>query len=381
MICSTSKFIKLYIPLSVVLYYGFSIYIDNIFYNVSKLPLFINYNSNFNLGYYYNITWFTILLFIILLLFLLKPVDCKSITSTSSSYIIIYITTILCLLSVLILNIKSSSRADLLKYLNADYKYIAISLTITLWLLCFIILQSKKNIHVYVSSLLVITISIIMVDRSYIFMLIVSLFMRLKTFNIYKFIFYSLIILIIFSTWKVFLFHFIFGNKFTLSIFANNFGFAKIEAIASQSTFINSLNYNLFRISFTLDYVLSLIDGVTPSIILNLNTLTTQDHYIMKLFPEIHNRGGGIGFSLVAEFILLFGFYGVFIFLGYLFILLKFICSTRNVFITYILFIYLFRFCRLDLASGIKGALVFGFLSYVIFLFLNKFTRYKYVVS
>ena len=32
----------------------------------------------------------------------------------------------------------------------------------------------------------------------------------------------------------------------------------------------------------------------------------------MKLFPEIHNRGGGIGFSLVAEFILLFGFYGVF---------------------------------------------------------------------
>ena len=308
MICSTSKFIKLYIPLSVVLYYGFSIYIDNIFYNVSKLPLFLNYNSNFNLGFYYNITWFTILLFLILLLFLLKPVDCKSITSTSSSYIIIYFTTILCLLSVLILNIKSSSRADLLKYLNADYKYIAISLTITLWLLCFIILQSKKNIHVYISSILVITISIIMVDRSYIFMLIVSLFMRLKTFNIYKFIFYSLIILIIFSTWKVFLFHFIFGNKFTLSIFANNFGFAKIEAIASQSTFINSLNYNLFRISFTLDYVLSLIDGVTPSIILNLNTLTTQDHYIIKLFPEIHNRGGGIGFSLVAEFILLLAF-------------------------------------------------------------------------
>ena len=63
---------------------------------------------------------------------------------------------------------------------------------------------NQKNIHVYVSSLLVITISIIMVDRSYIFMLIVSLFMRLKTFNIYKFIFYSLIILIIFSTWKVF---------------------------------------------------------------------------------------------------------------------------------------------------------------------------------
>ena len=381
MICSTSKFIKLYIPISVVLYYGFSIYIDNYFYNVSKLPLFLNYNNNFNVGYYYNITWFVILLFLILSLVFFKPVIYKSKTSNSSSYYIIYFITIICTIAVLLINIISSSRADLLKYLNTDYKYFAILLTIILWLLCFIILQAKNNIHVFTSSTFIILVSIIMVDRSYMFMLIVALFMRLRTFNLYKFLIYGLIIFIVFSTWKVFLFHFIFGNKFTLSIFASNFGFAKIEAIASQSTFINSLNYNLFKIPFTLDYVLSVIDGITPSLILNLNTLTTQDLYIIKLFPEIYKRGGGIGFSLVAEFVLLFGFYGVFIFLGYLILLLKFICSTHNVFITYILFIYIFRFCRLDFASGIKGALVFGFLSYIVFLSVNKLTRYKYGIS
>ena len=145
MICTTSNFIKLYMPITFVLYYGFSIYIDNYFYNVSQLPLFLNYNNNFKTGIYYDYIWFIILLFLILYLVLLKPVNCKSSQVYFRSYIIIYFVTILCVLSVLILNIKSSSRADLLKYLNTDYKYIAILLTITLWLLCFIILQSKKK--------------------------------------------------------------------------------------------------------------------------------------------------------------------------------------------------------------------------------------------
>ena len=105
-----------------------------------------------------------------------------------------------------------------------------------------------------------------------------------------------------------------------------------------------------------------------PSIIYQSEIDTTQVNYISKFFPEIAERGGGLGYSLVAEFSLVMGkIIGPWILSIYIIFLLIILKFSQSPIVHFIFAVYFLRFLRVDFATGIKGIFVFGFVSLIIY--------------
>ena len=117
-----------------------------------------------------------------------------------------------------------------------------------------------------------------------------------------------------------------------------------------------------------------------PSFIYQSEIDTTQVRYINEFFPEIAQRGGGLGFSLPAEFLLAFGrISGPWIMTIYIIFLLVILKFSRSPIVNFIFAVYFLRFLRVDFATGIKGIFVFGFVSLVIYNTLSILTNLRKV--
>ncbi|MDC1191122.1 hypothetical protein N8148_02865, partial [Gammaproteobacteria bacterium] len=272
----------------------------------------------------------------------------------------------------------ADNRAAVFLEINQNYSLVSWLLPITIWCSCFSVLYEKRRAGIFLAFFLVIIFSVTLVDRSYLLMGVIALLFRVKSLNIFALLIFGILGLIIVTFWKVFLFWIVFDIDINASLENVQPGLARFEAITSQSIFINCIEYNhCSPIEFPL-FVESSFGRIMPSFIYQSEIETTQLRYINEFFPEISERGGGLGYSLVAEFVLVFGsILGPWFLSLYILLLLVILKASKSPIVHFIFAVYFLRFLRVDFATGIKGIFVFGFVSLILYNTFNFFTHFK----
>lgn len=364
--------------LTALIYYGFSIYFDAQFYNVTELPIFKSRDSDYYPSIVYLYSWLVPLLVAMSYLATTPRTERHSrsekvYANREATNIIVLLTGVI-LYTVLILRIlpAADSRANVFLIINRDYTLLSWLLPIVVWLSCFVILTARHRVILYCGIGIVLLISLTLVDRSYLMMGLIAGAVRIKKIGLIKLLLLICFFLVLFTFWKVVLFWLVFDVDLSRSIQNVQFGLARFEAITSQSIFINCVENELCEnINFEY-FVLSTISRIVPSVLFDLNLPSSQQLYIDQFYPEIAARGGGLGFSLVAEFSLVFGvLFGPIVLSVYIICLIQCTKFIKSSFITFILTLYWFRFLRVDFGTGIKGIIVFGCVSLCIYMAIN----------
>lgn len=356
-----------------ITYYGFSIYFDVMFYDVTSIPIFLVSDKNFFPSSLYFYSWFVplitsgLFLFIYNLLPRAKSILIESKNNDSMNVIILF-GYLLYFFILLIIMPAADNRAAVFLEINQNYSLVSWLLPITIWCSCFSILFAKNNFGIFLSFLLVILFALTLVDRSYLLMGVLALLFRIKNLNFFVLIFLGILGFIIVTFWKVVLFWLVFNVDIYASLENIQPGLARFEAITSQSIFINCLEYDLCADIKLSVFFESTFGRIMPSMIYQSEIDTTQVNYISKFFPEIAQRGGGLGYSLVAEFSLVMGkITGPWILSIYIIFLLIILKFSQSPIVHFIFAVYFLRFLRVDFATGIKGIFVFGFVSLIIY--------------
>lgn len=356
-----------------ITYYGFSIYFDVMFYDVTSIPIFLISDKNFFPSSLYFYSWFVPLITstLFLVIYNLLPrtegavVESKN---NDSMNVIILFGYLLYFFILFIIMPAADNRAAVFLEINQNYSLVSWLLPITIWCSCFSILFAKNNFGIFLSFLLVILFALTLVDRSYLLMGVLALLFRIKNLNFFILAFLGILGFIIVTFWKVVLFWLVFNVDIYASLENIQPGLARFEAITSQSIFINCLEYDLCADIKPSVFFESTFGRIMPSIIYQSEIDTTQVNYISKFFPEIAERGGGLGYSLVAEFSLVMGkIIGPWILSIYIIFLLIILKFSQSPIVHFIFAVYFLRFLRVDFATGIKGIFVFGFVSLIIY--------------
>tara|TARA_B100001093_G_C26780551_1_gene994397 strand:- start:688 stop:1536 length:849 start_codon:yes stop_codon:yes gene_type:complete len=273
---------------------------------------------------------------------------------------------------------NADNRAFVFLEINENYSLVSWLLPITIWCSCFSILFAKNKFEIFISFFLVIIFSLTLVDRSYLLMGVLALLFRLKKLNFFLLAFLAILGFFVVTFWKVVLFWLVFNIDIYASLENVQPGLARFEAITSQSIFINCIEFNqCSQIDLSLFFE-STFGRIMPSLIYQSEVDTTQVRYIDQFFPEIAERGGGLGYSLMAEFSLTMGkITGPWFLTIYIIFLLSILRFTKSPIVHFIFAVYFLRFLRVDFATGIKGIFVFGFVSLVIYNALSIITNLR----
>lgn len=366
-----------------LIYYGLSIYFDVLFYDITSIPIFLNLDPNYFPSSLYFYSWIVPIFSSIFFIFLskhLKSNNSNILVSnpTDSLSPIIPFGYLLYFFILFVIMPGADNRAAVLLEINENYSLVSWLLPITIWCACYSVLLEKTRTGVYLAFFLVILFSLTLVDRSYLLMGVIAFLFRLKRLNIFLLLVFGILGFILVTFWKVVLFWLVFDIDISASLENVQPGLARFEAITSQSIFVNCIEFNQCSEIELPVFLESTFGRIMPSFIYQAEIETTQLRYINEFFPEIAERGGGLGYSLLAEFNLaigsILGPWVLSIYIIFLLILLKF---SNSPIIHFIFAVYFLRFLRVDFATGIKGIFVFGFVSLIIYNTSLFFTHFR----
>jgi hypothetical protein len=365
-----------------LIYYGFSIYFDVLFYDVTSIPIFLNSDTNFFPSLIYFYSWIVPALSCITYLSLSKLINKTSNFNESmnndSMNIVVILGYILYFFILLVIIPSADNRAAVLLEINENFGLISWLLPISIWCSCFAVLFAKDRLGIFLSFFLIILFSMTLVDRSYLLMGVLALLFRIKELNFFILAILGIVGFIVVTFWKVVLFWLVFNVDINASLENIQPGLARFEAITSQSIFINCIEYNLCSSIELSTFLESSFGRIMPSFIYQSEIDTTQVRYIDQFFPEIAQRGGGLGYSLVAEFSLTMGrTLGPWILTMYIIFLLTILKLSKSPIVHFIFAVYFLRFLRVDFATGIKGIFVFGFVSLILYNLLSILTNLR----
>lgn len=366
-----------------LLYYGFSLYVDVNVYNVTELGIFLNHQTDYfpSLLYFYSWIIPTACVTVFLLLFPRRNISLlpremssnqdKSTKLLAAGYLLYFFI-------VFVIIPSAQNRAGVFLAINEDYSLISWLLPVTVWCSCFVILGARSTQILIAAVFLNLLISLTLVDRSYLIMGVIACAVRVGNIHLVKLALGAIILFVIFTFWKVVLFWVVFDVDIARSLENVQFGVARFEAITSQSIFVNCLEFERCSSIDVSSFIFSTIDRIMPSFIYDAGLPYTQEIYIDQFFHEIAARGGGLGFSLVTEFSLVFGvIMGPWMLTVYIFCLLLLLRFGNSMFFNFIFTIYFLRFLRVDLGTGIKGIFVFGFLSLIVYFLFTSVSYYR----
>ena len=366
-----------------LIYYGLSIYVDVFIYDVTEVPIFLNYQKDFVPSFEYFYSWFVPISMVSLFLYYIKISSAKKLNLRHQSpyrntSLFLIIGFLVYFFILLVIMPSSPNRAAVLLEINENYQLISYLLPITIWCCCFSIIDSKTSGQLFLPVLLVLLLSLTLVDRSYLLMGTLAFLMRFGKISIIKLSIFALSFIFLMTFWKVVLFWLVFDIDLGRSLENIQPGLARFEAITSQSIFINCIDFQACsRIPFN-EFFSSSIGRILPSFLYNGSIESTQARYITEFFPEIANRGVGLGYSLLAEFNLVVGnTIGPWVLTLYLFLILFFLRYVRSDIANFILAAYFFRFLRVDFATGIKGIIVFGIISFCLYWILTRMANLR----
>tara|TARA_B100000214_G_C23967062_1_gene628262 strand:+ start:454 stop:1617 length:1164 start_codon:yes stop_codon:yes gene_type:complete len=368
-----------------LVYYGLSIYFDIFFYDITTIPIFLNSQSNYFPSSIYFYTWTVPIFSIVVYLFLSKifsnTLDNNYLEKKNDNMnLIVPFGYMLYFFILLIIMPNADNRAAVLLEINENYSLVSWLLPITIWCSCFSILFAKNKSGIFFAFFLVMLFSLTLVDRSYLLMGVLSLLFRIERLNFLILVFLAIIGFFVVTFWKVVLFWLVFNVDLNASLQNIQPGLARFEAITSQSIFVNCIEFEQCKEIELSVFLESTFGRIMPSFIYQSEIDTTQVRYINEFFPEIAQRGGGLGFSLPAEFLLAFGrISGPWIMTIYIIFLLVILKFSRSPIVNFIFAVYFLRFLRVDFATGIKGIFVFGFVSLVIYNTLSILTNLRKV--
>ena len=371
------------ILLFALIYYGFSIYFDVLFYDVTSIPIFLNFDDSYYPSLLYFYSWavplFSCIFYLTITKYLFKNrVSIEPFNNTNSINVIIPFGYFLYFFILLVIMPSADNRAAVLLEINENYTLVSWLLPITIWCACYSTLFEKSKKGTFLAFLLVLLFSLTLVDRSYLIMGVLSLLFRVKSLNFFVLVFLTFIGFFIVTFWKVVLFWLIFDIDINASLENVQPGLARFEAITSQSIFINCIDYSHCSPIELPIFLESSFGRIMPSFIYQSDIETTQVRYIQEFFPEIADRGGGLGYSLPAEFSLTMGpIIGPWILSIYIIFLLSILRLSKSPIIHFIFGVYFLRFLRVDFATGIKGIFVFGFVSLFLYTVSSAITNLK----
>lgn len=354
-------------------YYGFSLYVDVLFYDVTQIPIFLIAADDYFPSDVYAYVWMSVTAFAVLN-YVLLDTPRYSIQKTfeknmAPSIFIGYGVLIFLLIYVFP---EAQNRADFFRLINENFRIISWLLPISIWWAAFTIIESSRPLPLFFSVFLIFGFSILLVDRSYLLMGVLALLMRKGDIDWLRLIFLVLIFFLIFTFWKIALFWLMFDVDFQASLSNLQFGIARFEAITSQSIFVNCVEHNMCSDIDFWDFLSYSAGRIFPSFIYESTADPVYSRYIYEFFPEIAERGGGLGYSLMAEFVQVFGVLSAPFVLGsYIAVLLLAGRGIKNKAMAFILVYYFFRFLRVDFGTGVKGVLVYGVVSYLLFIMLS----------
>jgi len=356
-----------------LIYYGFSIYFDILFYDITSIHIFLNRAPDYYPSTLYFYSWIIPTIFSLVSIFILSAFEPKEIIIENSNLhndvsIFIPIGYAIYFFILLIILPSADNRAAVFLSINEDFVLISWLLPIVIWTNCFSILVEKTKLRVFLAFFLILLVSLTLVDRSYLLMGVMALLFRVKRLNLFLLIFLTIIGFIVVTYWKVVLFWLVFGVDLEASLVNVQPGLARFEAITSQSIFVNCIEFGHCKAIDFGTFVESTLGRIAPSFIYQSDIPTTQIRYITEFFPQIANKGGGLGYSLVAEFALVMGnLAGPWMLSIYIVTLLIIIRLSKSPFISFIFAVYFLRFLRVDFGTGIKAIFVFGFLSLLLY--------------
>jgi len=364
-------------------YYGFSLYADVNMYSVTELPIFLNLRTDYfpSLLYFYSWIIPTVCVAIFLLLFPGRNTPLlsrKTTVSQDKSAKLLVAGYLLYFFIVFVIMPSAPNRAAVFLAINEDYTLVSWLLPITVWCGCFVIIGAKSTKILLSGVFLILLISVTLVDRSYLIIGVLACLIRARSVNLIKLALGATFLFVIFTLWKVVLFWLVFGVDLAASFQNVQFGVARFEAITSQSIFVNCIEFERCSTIDFSTFVLSTFDRIMPSVIYDAGLPSTQEVYIDQFFNEIAARGGGLGYSLVAELSLVFGaIMGPWVLAAYTIFMLLVARLGNSAFVNFIFVSYFLRFLRVDFGSGIKGILVFGFLSFIIYLLFTSVSYHR----
>jgi hypothetical protein len=365
--------------LLVFLYYGFSIYVDANLYNVTEIPIFLLKKADYFPSIVYLYSWLVPTLWAIMfLIFFRGTKETKMYSGQRPAFRVLVLGYLVFLFIALVIMPSALNRADAFLEINQNYPIVSLLLPIIVWFSCFVILDAKSPKIFWSAVALILIISVTLVDRSYLMMGVIAGLIRAGPINLIKLGVATLILFLMFTFWKIVLFWLVFDVDFASSLENLQFGVARFEAITSQSIFINCIEFaRCTPIDFG-DFIRSTIDRIMPSFIYDAGYPSSQEVYIDRFFPEIADRGGGLGFSLPAEFGLVFGVVlGPWMLSAYVACMLLTLRLSNSVFAKFIFTVYFLRFLRVDLGTGIKGIFVFGLVSLCLYLLITSKLYYR----
>lgn len=365
-----------------LIYYGFSIYFDILFYDVTSIPIFLNSDTNYFPSLIYFYSWSVPALSCITYLSISKLINKTSYVNESmnndSMNIVVILGYALYFFILLVIIPSADNRAAVLLEINENFGLISWLLPISIWCSCFAVLFAKDRLGIFLSFFLIILFSMTLVDRSYLLMGVLALLFRIKELNFFILAIFGIVGFIVVTFWKVVLFWLVFNVDINASLENIQPGLARFEAITSQSIFINCIEYNLCSSIELSTFLESSFGRIMPSFIYQSEIDTTQARYIDQFFPEIAERGGGLGYSLVAEFSLTMGrTLGPWILTIYIIFLLTILKLSKSPIVHFIFAVYFLRFLRVDFGTGIKGIFVFGFVSLILYNIVSILTNLR----
>lgn len=367
-----------------LIYYGLSIYFDVLFYDVTSIPIFLISDNNYFPSSIYLYSWIVPIFSCIIYLIFSKLISRNSnnvniqIQNTDRLNIILPFGYFLYFFILLVIMPNADNRAAVFLEINENYSLVSWLLPITIWCSCFSILFAKNKFEISLGFFLVIIFSLTLVDRSYLLMGVLALLFRVERLNFFLLAFLAILGFFVVTFWKVVLFWLVFNIDIYASLENVQPGLARFEAITSQSIFVNCIEFNQCSQIDLSVFSESTFGRIMPSLIYQSEIDTTQVRYINQFFPEIAERGGGLGYSLMAEFSLTMGkIIGPWFLTIYIIFLLSILRFTKSPIINFIFAVYFLRFLRVDFATGIKGIFVFGFVSLVIYNSLSIMTNLR----
>jgi len=370
------------IVLFVLLYYGFSIYVDVNLYNITEIPIFLSYQTDYFPSIIYLYSWvvptFWVLIFLVLFPRTNVLIESKTYLGQRRAVRVLVLGYLLYFFIIAVILPSALNRAGVCLEINENYPLVSWLLPITVWFSCFVILDAKSRKILCAGVGLILLISVTLVDRSYLIMGVIAGLIRAGPINLIKLIVGAVILFVLFTFWKVGLFWLVFDIDFGRSLENVQFGVARFEAITSQSIFINCIEFERCSSIDISNFISSTIDRIMPSFVYDAGHPATQEVYIDRFFPEISARGGGLGFSLLAEFGLVFGVVmAPWVLSAYIICMLLVFRFSDSIFVNFIFTVYFFRFLRVDYGTGIKGIFVFGLVSLCIYLLLTSTFYYR----
>ena len=354
------------------IYYTFSIPFDLVFLN--SLYLFsvtYNYEVTNSIPFfnYENVIFIFLynLLFFIFLNFIFYVITNYSRKNFENSKLPLFNFKILLTLLLIILFLKISNFYNLLvsiEYKSIGYERVNLNQNFNIFfdianrfilVACYFFVLTTKNLKKAFSILILVLMDgIIFFSRGDVAIILLCLVFNKNFFNFKVFFLSAFFLFIILLFYKLILSNFFFGN------IHNNldFSLSKVESIGQFDIMNNLINYEGLKKEIPkLDNILVL----GPRSYLDLKLFTPAEKYAQVMWPEVYLKGGGTGFSPVAESYLNFDLLGFFFFpliVLFLFLFLKKFNFLGRDQIKLLLIFFSLYFLRMDFYSFIKNFVI-----------------------